>query len=390
MKLLERLLVATDFSPRCEDALSMARETAQRFQSAVTLLHVLHDAPADPTLLDLRRQAALERLEQNLESLQSVGVSATIAVEVGAPDERIVRFADQQEVNAILMGANGAANGPDAGLGVVTERVLHRARKPVWIVKPGSKSTIARILCAVDYSDSSRRALANAIHLARQFEAELDVLHVVPSVAELAAQLAFAGDTPATLVPSDLSAEEATLTEFAGEHDLTGVTCRQFIRQGKPHQQILEAAHQMATDLLVMGTVGRSTLTRLLVGSVTTRVMRALPCSAIAVKAENLIRVHVEECVEDLKARFDQGVELLERGFLEQARQEFEHCLEQAPCYPPAWEQLAIVNEELGNHDEAERCRFHAHDILETMWNQRIEADLKSRIPKKKKPAEMA
>jgi tetratricopeptide (TPR) repeat protein len=146
----------------------------------------------------------------------------------------------------------------------------------------------------------------------------------------------------------------------------------------------------MATDLLVMGTVGRSTLTRLLVGSVTTRVMRALPCSAIAVKAENLIRVHVEECVEDLKARFDQGVELLERGFLEQARQEFEHCLEQAPCYPPAWEQLAIVNEELGNHDEAERCRFHAHDILETMWNQRIEADLKSRIPKKKKPAEMA
>jgi universal stress protein E len=391
MKLLEHLLVATDFSPGCDEALAMAVETARRFGSEITLLHVLVETSDTPLLHDMLKEKVTERLEAIQQELENQGLQASIAVEHGIPHERIVRFADARDVNAILLGAVGVASPQDCALGVIAERILHKARKPVWIVKPGAKPDVKRILCAVDYSKSSRRALGNAIHLARKFHADLAVLHVTTAPDESIAHPTAAGVGPQVVKPPAVghaaqADDQTKLNAFILEHDLTGVRWSRLIRHGKPHAEILAAVAEEQIDLLVMGTVGKSAFARMIVGSVTTKVVRSLPCSMIATKAEDLIRLRLDREVTDLKTHYDQGLELLEQGFAQQARADFEYCLENDPFYAPAWDQLAIVNEHLGDPDEAHRCRMRARDILESLWSQRIEADIRHRYhltPKK-------
>lgn len=385
MKLLERILVATDCSAAADDALALAVETAKRFESTVILLHVTSDEPADVTVQDLRTQAARERLEGLAERVRAAGVAVRTAVEIGSPYDRTVRFADRQRVNMIFIGASGAAEAQPGGLGIVAERIVQRARKPVCVVKPGAAPRIGRLLCAMDYSDSSCRGFAAALRLARAFEADLHVLHVVQPLVETLAQTSFAGDTPAGTLAEVDGAEEHRLQEFLRQHDLQGVAVHAMVRTGKPHQQILAAVKELGADLLVLGAMGRSALTRLLMGSVTNRVLRAMPCTMIAVKAENLIHLEIDQCLADLKSRLRQGQELLEQGFAEQAQVEFEHCLELNPCYPPTWDRLAEAHQRLGNAEEAQRCRLQARELVESLWNRRIEAELRGRYPRKQR-----
>jgi hypothetical protein len=55
---------------------------------------------------------------------------------------------------------------------------LYYVDKPVLAVKPGSRPLIRKIFCPVDFSEASKRALINALHLSRTFEAHLTVLTV--------------------------------------------------------------------------------------------------------------------------------------------------------------------------------------------------------------------
>jgi nucleotide-binding universal stress UspA family protein len=135
---------------------------------------------------------------------------------------------------------------------------------------------IARILCPIDFSEFSRHALHHAIAVAKWYGSELTVLYVFPNLPGV--------DLP----PVDLEEGERDrlMTEMRG---LLGETPPElpvkFLVREAPEvrAEILAQADALTADLLVLGSHGRSGFERLLLGSVTEKVMRKAPCPVMVV-----------------------------------------------------------------------------------------------------------
>ena len=109
---------------------------------------------------------------------------------------------DVVDADLVVMGSRGRSGVQRLLLGSVAERVLRQASCPTLVVPRGVAETIAepsppfkRILCAVDFSDGSRRALTYGIGLAEEADAHLTVLHVIDIPPELREAVGPAGLT---------------------------------------------------------------------------------------------------------------------------------------------------------------------------------------------------
>jgi nucleotide-binding universal stress UspA family protein len=139
---------------------------------------------------------------------------------------------------------------------------------------------IRRILCPVDFSEFSRAAVDRAVALARPFQAEITALFVLPFVSpEDAARSA----GPVAPEPGVQSAVAEDLEEFLRSARDAGLSVRLCIRSGDCVGHILEEARQRESDLIVMGTHGRSGFERWVLGSATDSVLRKAPCPVLAV-----------------------------------------------------------------------------------------------------------
>lgn len=141
------------------------------------------------------------------------------------------------------------------------------------------------ILVPVDFSECSEHALGIAATLARRLGAKLTVLHVVHLPMPVPTF-----DGTDVVVDYQVLAEhsEATAeTEMKRLLERTGlvddVTAR--IEVGDPLATIVEVLKDIGGDLVVMGTHGRTGLSRLIMGSVTDRVLRTAPCPVLAVRS---------------------------------------------------------------------------------------------------------
>lgn len=138
-----------------------------------------------------------------------------------------------------------------------------------------------RICVAVDFSDSSRRALDQAAELARAAGAELHVLHVHARPAASAVDLLGAGFEP-------FEDEEWIRARLADWQRLAAERLDRPVRAvmelGAAAPRIAEYAGRAGIDLLVLATHGRSGLPRVLMGSVAERVVRLAPCPVLVVR----------------------------------------------------------------------------------------------------------
>jgi universal stress protein A len=142
-----------------------------------------------------------------------------------------------------------------------------------------------RILHATDFSSASRPAFARTIALARQNRAPLSIAHA------LAPPAMIVGDgfiTPQTYEVIDRSARQYArkqLTARVARARRAGVRATALLLDGTPHEQVLRAARRTRADLIVIGTHGRSGLSKVLLGSVAERVVRFAPCPVLTVRS---------------------------------------------------------------------------------------------------------
>jgi nucleotide-binding universal stress UspA family protein len=388
MKLVKRILAGLDFRPATEPVLRTAAAVADRFASEVSLLHVLPpvsslplvDLYADvPTLVELAKKESAERLAEYKARLEQAGVSvAGTAVLEGAAFDRILAHADDLDPNVILIGIGSAGSEQRTGLGITAERLCRKASRPVWLVHPEAKISPASILCPVDFSKPSARGLRNAIFLARNFKAELNVLTVVPPVSSLFGWL---GREKETVQQRQAGDHQRACDDFLGQFDFHGVSWHKLMRHGPPDSEILKATADAKADLVVMGSVGRTGISRILLGSVAERVLQAAPCSMLLMKAEDTFRLQVTDQVADVESHFQHGAELLKQGFAEEARRQFQHCVSANVMFAPAWEALAGCYERLGDPDRAAECRDEAKQVRDTLSWRQVEADIRSKHP---------
>jgi nucleotide-binding universal stress UspA family protein len=135
----------------------------------------------------------------------------------------------------------------------------------------------ATILHPTDFSEHSKFAFRLASALARDYNARLILLHVIPL-----STVTYAGGPVPAAWPS-IEEVEAKLGQL--KRQAQHVRVESAVMEGDPVDMILRAAEETHSDVIVMGTHGRTALTRLLLGSVAELVLRKAPCPVLTVKA---------------------------------------------------------------------------------------------------------
>jgi nucleotide-binding universal stress UspA family protein len=139
---------------------------------------------------------------------------------------------------------------------------------------------LQRILVPTDFSESARHALTYGLSFAREYKAELLLLHVVEVV-----PVGYASDlfpAPMAAVFQEVSAyARAELAQLAAAARERGVATRELVVQGKPSAEIVKVARVENVDVIVLGTHGKGVLDKALFGSTTERVVRRAPCPVL-------------------------------------------------------------------------------------------------------------
>jgi nucleotide-binding universal stress UspA family protein len=140
---------------------------------------------------------------------------------------------------------------------------------------------LKQILVPVDFSECSHKALQYGVSFARQFNAEVLLLHVVVTV-----------PPPPQMLVFELETLRANYYEEAAKHlsewrkeVVSRASVKAIVREGvAAHREIVAAAHECNSDLIVIGNHGRGGLSRVLTGSTAERVVRHAPCPVLVVR----------------------------------------------------------------------------------------------------------
>jgi nucleotide-binding universal stress UspA family protein len=135
----ERILVAVDGSPRSEKTISIALDMAQRYASAVTVVHVREYERYEGSDVDMGPPTPAEQLvDEVLATFKAGGVQAygeIRRVSSGSTPEQIVEVAEGSRADLIVMGSRGMTEWKSLLLGGVATKVVHQASCPVLLVR---------------------------------------------------------------------------------------------------------------------------------------------------------------------------------------------------------------------------------------------------------------
>lgn len=171
---------------------------------------------------------------------------------------------------------------------------------------------LRHILCPVDFSDASRRALEYAVALARWYEATLHVVHVALPLPPLSKDVG--GDDG--LAETTRRSLKESLEEFVTQARQAGLAVDIALREGYVVSSILEEATSVEADLMVVGTHGYGGFDRFVLGSVTEKLLRKSGCPVLAVPPDSApisgedARFRVILCPIDFSATTEASVRL--------------------------------------------------------------------------------
>jgi nucleotide-binding universal stress UspA family protein len=282
MIVFQRILVAVDGSPASLHALKEA------FHLGTTELAMITVAPAaglgeggevNPEL------DAYWRDVQDRAQTQAAGLAKTTGMPLkaiaarGEPHECIVAAAASEGSDLVVVGLKGRDLPAAALMGSTTARVIGFSPQDVLVVPEHAGISLTKILLPTDGSRYSQKAAARALEICAACGSELEALSV------LDAPPGFAEDAPE--VAADLLARLKELTAGVKQRaERQGISCRAEVRQGPVYRVITDHAAKGKVSLIVMGSHGRTGLKRLLMGSVTERVIGFAPCPVVVVKGK--------------------------------------------------------------------------------------------------------
>jgi nucleotide-binding universal stress UspA family protein len=217
------------------------------------------------------------------------GSRADVVVVEGSPVREILRQAEQMRADLLVMGTHGRSGFEALFLGSVTEKVLRSTQVPVLTVPPAVERVEAviytTILCPIEFSDVSTRALEYALALAEETGARLILLHAIELLMD-APQLSEVSHFSVPEYQRYLEEDARTrLRSAVPEEARVWCTPEERVMSGKAYRVILDVAEQEKAEVIVMGVHGKGALNRRLFGSTTHHVIREARCPVLTLRA---------------------------------------------------------------------------------------------------------
>jgi len=267
---LERLLLSTDGSEYSEGAVREAINLAKACGSKLYAVSVVEtnrefDALA-PGLVEKMVRERRGYLETVKSKASKEGVDCEIIVHQGEETyEYIVDEAAKNKVGMIIMGRYGRRGLGRAMMGSVTAKVIGNTLCKILIIPKDAKLSVEKILIATDGSMHSEFASHEAIDIAKRSGSALIVLSVARKDENL-----------------PTAKECVDIVKRVAEKE--GIAVEALIRKGVPHEVIVNTAAHEDVGLIVVGSHGRTGITKLLMGSVTERVIGHAKCAVLVWK----------------------------------------------------------------------------------------------------------
>ncbi|HEY31548.1 MAG TPA: universal stress protein [Dehalococcoidia bacterium] len=306
-----KMLVLLDGSELSEVVFSFAKELAARLNLDVVLLQVY--GPMGRDFVPVHRayiERAAETIKRQVKDVQNelsippkerkVKVRAELAD--GHYAEEILRFAEENKVDLILMASHGRSGIRRWRMGSVADKVLRASKVPVLFIRAGVEDAVPydkwptrAIVVPLDGSEMAESALPHAEALAKQRALEPVTVNFIRACDPPMAPTYYSPELSG--VPLNwgefmeqemtLSKQSATeyLAKIAKQFEDKGIKTQSAVLVGKAADEIIDYATKNPFSIIVMTTHGRSGLSRLVFGSVTESVLQAVSNPILLTKA---------------------------------------------------------------------------------------------------------
>ena len=281
---MKTIMVATDFSERSDRALRRATLLARQFGASIVLVHVVDDDQPQ-WIVESEQEAASRLLSETAATVAEIdGVRCETQLIVAAPFAGIELATRDRVPDLLVIGAHRRQVLRDIFIGTTAERIIRSVSCPVLMVNAPPVGPYRTVLLTTDLSDGSRSAMQRFVALGIRGPARTAVLHVFEAPGfGLAASPAMRKDDKDRYLAKERDEAALKLASILGDYDLESAD--QLVRQDASGaaNEILAVAKDAEAELIVIGTKGKSGLTKLLIGSVAEEVLSKAKMDVLAV-----------------------------------------------------------------------------------------------------------
>ncbi len=253
---IRSILIATDLSLRCQNAMGYAIEIARRYEATLHVLHVVSSLGytlCGPEVAEQARQLACQDMDDLKTRLVCGGalklIRSRFSVRKGDIPLAVEEYARDENVDLIVLGTHCPQGFGRLLLGSVGERISRSTQRPVLSTNPNAVRPVLNtagfdhILFATDFGAGSILALSYATSIAAQFGATLSMLHVIPPFEPKRAEVE-RSESPMQVPMQRLRA----LSDSAGDIEVVNL-----VETGDVTESILRIAGALCANLIVLG-----------------------------------------------------------------------------------------------------------------------------------------
>ena len=284
--MFERIVVATDLSPACDEIVAHAAEL-RTFGCRKAILAYVITVKFLVGLDELLKAEAQPKLEAQKRQLESQGLEVVIEMPLGIPGFRINEVAERYGATLIMLGSQGKSLLREALSGSVSRAVLHYAELPILLINDKlakgegrdhchltSTELLRHVLFPTDFSEVANTAFGYLRRMAQFGLSRVTLLHALGGSGSQLGQAEKTARSGHKLLQARLIA--SGVPEVYSQ-----------INRGHPAPEIQQALQSGDYSLVLMGTLGKSLLSETLLGGVACNVAGFAPCPVLLIPRES-------------------------------------------------------------------------------------------------------
>ncbi len=281
---IDKILVGIDLGRFTEPLIAYSVYFARNFDASINFLYVIDYIVTPPTYLspyiDEEKKIATEKIEGMCDGLRDLGIEMSVNVIVGRLQEAFDAEIKRWKPDMLVLGFTTHVLRRSS-----SEKLIKGLQIPMLVVRgKGLEESrhdsleIRNILCPIDFSETSNKALALAKELGAIFSSKLYILHVVPTF--LIKRKIKEIDDRNIELKELLEEARYNILKIIDKYEIKN---NGFVEEGEPDKLIVDFANKNNIDLIVIGARGLGLIKGMLFGSVSDAVLKSSPCPILVV-----------------------------------------------------------------------------------------------------------
>lgn len=285
--MIRKILFTTDFSVLSKKSLSYTAALARKVNASILGLHCLKlpnwlqdSSPDTRRELESLKAGYRHRLQEFFADPRLSGLQVETRLSVGIPEQVIRQTAIEDDIDLILAVKNSRTELERFFVGSVTEKILRESSTPVLVMPSQGEPTLrwSPIVCAVDFSETSKDALQFSIQMAQSYNSDLVVLHAIETQKEWKQLEQKARRQLETFEEKRTAELKGLAVQFGAGH-----RTRIRLEKGRPDDVLLQVVRELNSDLLIVGTRGHWVKKGMGTGSTVNTLIRNAELPVVAV-----------------------------------------------------------------------------------------------------------